>query len=258
MQDSKQNIFYKYRNQNPTSIAATNSKGTVQQNLAFTDQYEKIVYETIESSSNFGIWIRDIRLRTSLNPTILKKVIDALVQKKYIKLINSVSATTKKLYMLYNLEPDQSISGGTFYTNQQLDHTLVDALLLHTNQLLQSKKYNEISRVSALPNQLPMTSMISISIEEVRNHMNEMKITAKILKNEDIKQILDVLVLDGKAGCIQRADSDLYYSRESESKHGTGAVQDYPCLYCPVSDDCKPNGVINPITCKYLAEWMDV
>lgn len=75
-----------------------------------------------------GIWIRDIRDRSGLTEAQLRKVLKALEQRKLVKAVKAVG-TTKKCYMLYNLEADDTLTGGTFYSDQQLDSQFVQTLV---------------------------------------------------------------------------------------------------------------------------------
>lgn len=63
------------------------------------DNEEKVVYGIIEKAGNKGIWTRDIRLRSNLNVTQLKKILKNLVTKKLIKAVQSIKVRDKeKLY----------------------------------------------------------------------------------------------------------------------------------------------------------------
>ena len=62
-------------------------------------QEEKIVYKIIEDAGNKGTWIRDIRINSNLVQTQLNKVLKSLESKKLIKVVKSVNATKKKVYM---------------------------------------------------------------------------------------------------------------------------------------------------------------
>ena len=45
-----------------------------------------------------------------------------------VKTVKSVSASKKKLYMLFDIEPDISVTGGTWYSNQDFEVEFVDVL----------------------------------------------------------------------------------------------------------------------------------
>ena len=92
------------------------------------DQEEKIVFTIIEKAGNLGSWIRDIRGQSNLGQTQLTKVLKALESRKLIKVVKTVNATKKKVYMLYNLEPDHSVTGGAWYSEQDFESEFVEIL----------------------------------------------------------------------------------------------------------------------------------
>ncbi|CAF3547306.1 unnamed protein product, partial [Rotaria sp. Silwood1] len=55
-----------------------------------TDQMERTVYQVVKESGNLGIWIRDIRFKIQLSPTILNKTLKSLENKQLIKAVKSV------------------------------------------------------------------------------------------------------------------------------------------------------------------------
>lgn len=63
------------------------------------DQEEKLVYKIIEEAGNKGTWIKDIRIKSNLVQTQLTKVLKILESKKHIKVVKSVNASKKKVYM---------------------------------------------------------------------------------------------------------------------------------------------------------------
>ncbi|XP_023339940.1 DNA-directed RNA polymerase III subunit RPC6 [Eurytemora carolleeae] len=95
---STDGLMYKFK----APTRATNIRG---------DQEEKIVFKIIETSGNLGIWLRDIRTNSGLLQTQLNKVLKSLETKKLIKAVKCVNATKKKVYMLYDLEPDRTVTG---------------------------------------------------------------------------------------------------------------------------------------------------
>jgi len=243
-QSKDKQLFYKYIS---PAERRTESRS---QNLQFGDQYEKMVYEVIESSANLGIWIRDIRLRTSLTSSILQKILNSLEAKKYIKLIKSITASTKKLYMLFHLEPDTSISGGTFYTNQQLDLQLVSSFKIHILQFLEHK-FNQCN-VEA-ENLRPY--MYAASIAEVSDFLSSLNLTNKPYKPEDIEQVLGILKYERKVEKSFKNELPYYYYSAKAFENAT--LDSYPCLVCPLINDCGPGNEVNPIDCLYMKNWMD-
>lgn len=89
------------------------------------DNEERIVYSIIEEGGNKGIWIRDIRVKSNLMMTQLNKILKNLETRKLIKAVKSVNASKKKVYMLYNMEPDRTITGGAWYQDQDFESEFV-------------------------------------------------------------------------------------------------------------------------------------
>ena len=92
------------------------------------DQEEKVVFKIVESSGSLGAWIRDIRAKSNLGQTQLNKVLKSLESRRLIKAVKSVNATKKKVYMLYNLEPDRSVTGGAWYSDHDFESEFVEIL----------------------------------------------------------------------------------------------------------------------------------
>lgn len=100
---------------------------------------ERVVYSIIENAGNKGIWTKDIRFKCNISMLALNKVLKQMESKKLIKSVKSVTASKKKLYMLYELEPDVSVTGGTWYSNQDFEAEFVDVLNQQCLRFLQEK-----------------------------------------------------------------------------------------------------------------------
>ncbi|PIC55527.1 hypothetical protein B9Z55_000764 [Caenorhabditis nigoni] len=97
------------------------------QQIAGTEE-EQAIYTLIEESKNRGIWIKELRERTGRNQLQLRKALKSLETKKLVKTIKAVGST-KKCYILFDLEADKALTGGTFYSDQQLDSELINILI---------------------------------------------------------------------------------------------------------------------------------
>ncbi|MEE6508009.1 hypothetical protein FKM82_018274 [Ascaphus truei] len=104
-----------------------------------TDNQEKLVYQIIEDASNKGIWSRDIRYKSNLPLTEINKILKNLESKKLIKAVKSVAASKKKVYMLYNVQPDRSVTGGAWYSDQDFESEFVEVLNQQCFKFLQTK-----------------------------------------------------------------------------------------------------------------------
>ena len=103
------------------------------------DVEEKVVYKIVEESGNKGILDREIRSKSNLIKTQLNKILKALQDKKLIKQVSSVAQANKKVYMLYDMEPDRSITGGVWYSSQDFESELIEILNQQIHRYLQQK-----------------------------------------------------------------------------------------------------------------------
>ena len=93
---------------------------------------ERIVYQLIKGAKNKGIWIKDIKSKSGLHTQLVNSNVKSLEKKILIKAVKSVKTPTRKVYMLYELEPSVELTGGAWYTDQELDVEFIDQL---SNQL---------------------------------------------------------------------------------------------------------------------------
>lgn len=233
--------MYKYKD--PTKTDAV--KGS--------DNEEKVVYSIIEEAGNKGIWIRDIRYKSNLMMTKLNKVLKSLETKKLIKAVKSVSAIKKKVYMLYNLEADSSVTGGAWYQDQDFESEFVDVLNQQCYRYLEQRK-DEAKEVSGGP--LLSRNKSFVSAKEVHKFISDLGISKVQLAVSDLETILYTLVLDGKAERTVTGDSSFIY-RAVESLIPAPGLVKIPCGVCPMVNRCANMGFYNPKDCNYLTEWLN-
>lgn len=138
------------------------------------DNEEKIVYSIIEEGGNKGIWIRDIRVKSNLIMTQLNKILKNLETRKLIKAVKSVNASKKKVYMLYNMEPDRTVTGGAWYQDQDFESEFVDVLNQQSLRFLQLRLEN-----AKKLNDGPITTkkMSCCTVKQVHTFISELGIS---------------------------------------------------------------------------------
>lgn len=62
--------------------------------------------------------------------------------------ISLQQASKKKVYMLYNLQPDRSVTGGAWYSDQDFESEFVEVLNQQCFKFLQSKVSAKVSFVN--------------------------------------------------------------------------------------------------------------
>lgn len=217
------------------------------------DNEEKVVYSIIEEGGNKGIWIRDIRVKSNLIMTQLNKILKNLENKKLIKAVKSVNGTRKKVYMLYNLNPDRSVTGGAWYQDRDFEVEFVDVLSQQCLRYLKQVK-EESEKGQNGPMVSKQKSMCTVRM--VHKFISDLGISKVNLDEEDLETILKTVVYDGNAERVIQTDGSSLYRATNIPILPTGLVQ-MPCGVCPVMQNCAINGLVTPKTCTYMAEWLE-
>lgn len=217
------------------------------------DNEEKIVYTIIEEAGNKGIWIRDIRFKSNLMPTQLNKILKSLETKKFIKAVKSVAASKKKVYMLYNLEPDTSVTGGAWYQDQDFEAEFVDVLNQQCYRFLEKKK-EQMNCCRDGP--IMARNVTFASSKEVWKFISDLGISKVKLSVEDLEMILNTLVYDGKVERNISSDGNILYRAVEPLLSPPGLIKS-TCGVCPVRKNCCDLGDVTPTKCQYLTEWLE-
>lgn len=221
------------------------------------EKEEKLVYQIIEDNGNRGIWIRDIRMKSNLPNLQVSKVLRTLESKKLIKSVKSVAAPRKKVYMLFDLVPDETLTGGAWYSDHEFETEFVDILNLKCLQYLQQKAHKSRTQHSTSPAIQRRTSYVTVN--EVCKFITDLGISKVKLTSDNIQSILNTLVYDGKADVTTEIGSDddvIKKYRASSSMMQSPGLSCVPCGVCPIIDQCSDNGAITPANCLYMKEWL--
>lgn len=222
------------------------------------DNEERVVMRIIEEAGNKGIWHREIRLKSNLNQQALVKVLKSLETKKLIKSVSSISAGKKKVYMLYGLEPDRSITGGSWYSGNEFESEFVDTLCASCARLLADKA----AKAKEIPNAGPLMirNASCLSSQEIWQFITDLKISKVPLNVEEIEMILDTLVYDGKIEKTmerETASGQIKTYRAITKLIPSAGFVRIPCGVCPVIRSCGTIGSVQPKDCVYYEQWVD-
>lgn len=156
---------------------------------------ELLVYQTVKESSNMGIWTRDLRHRCSLQQPQIKKIVKILEGRKLIKSVKSVVQKNRIVYMCYEIEPSTEITGGAWYTEQELDSEFIGVLQEACFKLVANKE-----------------KLGPVSLEMVHSFIKSAEIAKVVLTREEVQTVVETLVYDGRLELDKR-----------------GAAKDGPC-----------------------------
>ncbi|CBQ72519.1 related to RPC34-DNA-directed RNA polymerase III, 34 KD subunit [Sporisorium reilianum SRZ2] len=234
------------------------------------DENETLVYSHIKDARNEGIWTKQLKARTGLHQTIINRCLKSLEQKQLVKAVKSVKYPTRKIYMLFGLTPSIELSGGPWYTDNELDTGFINELSMAILNFVRSKSFPKNGQSRALfptshTSQLP-------SANSIHSYLQSSGLTETELEVEHVVSLLDILVYDeqiekipvlpfsfgGMGGGMNGFDEDDQdYSDSGRSTDGSGSDSDSvgwtetPCGHCPVFDFCDDTGPVNAETCQY-------
>ncbi|XP_073996671.1 RNA polymerase III subunit F [Rhodnius prolixus] len=224
--------------------------------LKGADNEEKIVYGLIKEAGNKGIWMRDIRFKSNLQPTVLNKILKSFENKKIIKAVKSVAAHKKKVYMLFELEPDSTLTGGSWYSDQDFESEFVDVLNQQCYRyLIELRQKHESDPSIKKKGPVVFYNLISASPGQVCRFISELGISKVALSEEDIRTILDTLLYDGKVERRVVPIGGGYIYRAAERLVDSAGLVCLPCGVCPVMSSCNLKGEVSPLSCPYLKDW---
>ncbi|KAL8688961.1 MAG: hypothetical protein Q9218_005253 [Villophora microphyllina] len=273
---------------------------------------EALVYSYVETAGREGIWSRILRSRSGLHMTVMTRCLKTLESKNYIKQIKTVKFPNRKTYMLAGLQPSEAATGGPFYTDGVLDDEFVHQMAKWTERYIvgrswshrhephskRSSKQQHLSRqqveakrnttLEALSGNHPGGSSETLlpfppgytgypTVGEITRAINESKISPVTMKEMEMKQLLDILIWDGRIEKNQFSESykavkkaalaTMKPSRTEDGENaenegdlieGESALTEAPCGKCPVMGFCEEGGPVNARTCEYFAEWLEM
>jgi DNA-directed RNA polymerase III subunit RPC6 len=107
-----------------------------------------------------GIWTRDIKISTNIQQQVLAKTLKILETRNLIKSVRSVISKSKKLYMLFDLEPAKEISGGAWYTDQEFDHEFIEFV---SKEIISHVKAKEVADILTIADKIKVSGISKVS-----------------------------------------------------------------------------------------------
>lgn len=155
--------------------------------------------------------------------------------------------------MLYNMEPDRSVTGGAWYQDQDFEAEFVDILNQQCLRFLQIKRDGAEKKREG---PLAAKQFSCCTVKEVHKYISDLGISKVTLDEDDLETILKTVVYDGKAERIMTAESSYVYRAVECPVEPPGLVQ-LPCGICPVIKNCSNCGDVTPTSCEYMKQWLE-
>ena len=154
---------------------------------AFASNEEKIVFLLVKESERDGIWIKDIKTQSGLHQNLVTKILKGLEQRALIKAVKSVKQN-RKLYMLYDAVPADSLGDGPWFTaDAELDTEFVEAIKgVICEWLLKGAVKGNLAPFDTLP-----------ECKDVHMFIAESGVSSVPLAVEDIARLLEILQCEG-------------------------------------------------------------
>ena len=164
---------------------------------------EAMIYSYIEASGREGIWTKTIKAKTNLHQHIVARCLKSLENQRYIKSIKSVKHPTRKIYMLYNLQPSIEVTGGPWFTDSELDTEFIDSLVSVIWRFVASKTYPAAFQppspnVHPVQAMYPTSNMGLVNINEILDFISSNNISNVELVINDIRALNELLIYDDK------------------------------------------------------------
>lgn len=256
-------------------------------------QDEALVYSYIEVAAREGIWSKLLRNKTNLHMTTMNRAVKSLENKNMIKAVKLVKYPNRKTYMLAKLQPSENVTGGPFYTDGVLDEEFAHQMSLWSEryvigrswwhpplpevperkisskltqeqaeeiraQELRRRGYGRDRSQAMLPMGPGYNGYPTLS--EVTSAINESGLSGVVMKEAEMKQLLDILVWDGRLERVRKSKAYRAvrnFDGDNEAGHGNGLAES-PCGRCPVFEFCQDGGPVNARTCEYFQEWLQI
>ncbi|KAJ3164937.1 34-kDa subunit of RNA polymerase III (C) [Geranomyces variabilis] len=254
---------------------------------------ERVIYRLVKEAKNSGIWIKQLKDRSGLHTQLANTVIKNLEKKNIIKWVKPVKTPHKKVYMLFELDPSTELTGGAWYTDNEMDMDFIEQLSTQVYKYIVMKSFPQKVKDAVYP---PSHSAYP-SASDIHKFISKSGLTTVPLGVPDVQALLDRLYYDGKvtrilktgsrSGDPDRMDTDfdddededdefdddfrdggervrdldngdvwMYKAVRGSALEERNAWTDVPCGRCPVREFCKEGGPVNPSNCRYFKDWL--
>ncbi|CCK71845.1 DNA-directed RNA polymerase III subunit C34 KNAG_0I00540 [Huiozyma naganishii CBS 8797] len=187
---------------------------------------ESLVYSYIEASGREGIWSKTIKARTNLHQHVVLKCLKSLESQRYVKSVKSVKYPTRKIYMLYNLQPSVEVTGGPWFTEGELDVEFINSLLTIVWRFVAENTFpngfgDDTTTQSRDVQYVPGHKSYS-STGEILEFISASQVTNVQLRASDIRALCEVLLYDDK---LEQTGHDCYRATLQSLNQLSGGVE---------------------------------
>ena len=193
--------------------------------------------------------------------------------------------------MLAKLQPSEDVTGGPFHTDGILDEEFVFQMSHWSERYIIGRSWwlpplpnptkqkrsskltqdeaeqlrSETLRRKGLCRErdkamLPFPADYSgyPTLAEVTRAINDSQLSGVVMKESEMKQLLDILCWDGRLEKVRngKAYRAVRFVTGEDGVPLESGLTESPCGRCPVFDICEEEGPINARTCEYFQDWL--
>lgn len=220
------------------------------------DATHMLVFQHIEKAEDRGAWSKTLKDQTHLQPHTIAKVTKELMRRQLIKEVRTVQNRNRKVFMLWEIEPSEAVSGGQWYHDGEFAFSWIESL----RQACQDYLENNVGH--------------AVALHDVHEYVLQNVAGRSVPSTENIAGIMRTLELEEEIFAKQHDNGEMMYTLRSKAGVGSGfnifagRIPSFvmgqvetpglsvPCLACPLADECKVGGHISPDKCEYLTFWL--
>lgn len=197
----------------------------------------RLVLDCLAASGSKGLWMKTIKSKTSIPHNYLMKLLRRLEQEQQIRSIKSVNSN-KKTYILYDVTPDEEVTGGIWFSNNDVDLEFVNNLMGviesyvkkrsgYNNRDTKNTRDTGINNRDTSINRDGDTSininrnLVKLStlpsVPEIYDFLVSNKILEVSLKQEEMETLMDVLVGDKRIMKMTVDYKTVYYGMSNKA-----------------------------------------
>ncbi|ODQ68388.1 RNA polymerase Rpc34, partial [Nadsonia fulvescens var. elongata DSM 6958] len=171
---------------------------------------DAMIYLRIEEAGREGIWTKTLKAKTNLHQTVVLRGLKQLESQNYIKCVKSVKHPTRKIYMLFELQPSTDLTGGPWFTDSEIDTEFIDSLLNIIWRYVCSLSFPNAFGEHYNQTQESYTSSYGgyPTCLQIHKFVQESGITNVELDSSHVRNLCEVLVHDDK---LERRDGGVTY-----------------------------------------------
>jgi|LauGreDrversion4_2_1035121.scaffolds.fasta_scaffold190096_3 DNA-directed RNA polymerase III subunit RPC6 len=204
----------------------------------------RVVYKLIADSGSQGIWAKELSTKSKIPAGTLARLTKTLEHRRLIKQITPAQYKTRKVWMLYELEPASELSGGSWYKDGQIDSDLINILRDKTLEYLSNT--GEPVTADDVQKFLASSHSLSRSIENIESILRTLVLDRDVIVSEPLTTV-------GVRTYRLRL-------RPTQSSQFTSKFfSQIPCISCHLRKHCAPgNPTVSPETCQYMSQWLQL